>query len=87
MPVWHLKPQARTSDELVRDAEHAARLLNDELLQGTLDEIEEEYLDGFVAADEPTDTRLYWQLHAVDDLRRILRAKLDRGTVEAERAR
>lgn len=69
------------------EASAAGRLLNDTLLQSTLAEIEQQYLDNFRTSEVPEDQKLFWQLRAVDDLRKELRTKLDRGTVADRQAR
>lgn len=74
--------ETMTSEELVAEAEHARRLLNDTLLKETLAELEVGYIEDFRQGDIPEGQSLYWQLRAVDDLRKELRAKMDRGTVE-----
>lgn len=69
----------------MRDANNAARLLNDQFLMDTLAQIEAEYLDTWRQGDVPEGVSLFWQLRAVDDLRKNLRVKFDRGTVEGDR--
>ena len=74
------------AEEIIREANAAARLLNDELLNEVLDQIESGYIEDFRARkSEPPDAKLFWQLHAVADIRKELRTKLDRGSVEAKR--
>lgn len=76
-----------TNEELIQEASAAQRLLNDTLLQDTLAAIEEQYLDNFRKSEVPSDQKLFWQLRAVDDLRKELRTKLDRGTVAERQSR
>ena len=76
-----------SSEEVRLEADHAKRLLEDMLLNSTLAELEDGYIEAFRQGDEPKGEGLYWQLRAVDDLRKELRAKLDRGTVLEARSR
>lgn len=74
-----------TKEQLKTRADHARRLLNDELLNEMFDEIEADIFQSWknsTVHDYDTRTDMFFLLKAVDALKTRLRATIDEGVLQ-----
>lgn len=73
---------SRTSDEILRDAEHARLLQENPLFQRLVDELDKHYINAWRNCPDPAmREKLHGMVCVVEDFRRNIQATLDAGKV------